>query len=168
MRQCIMNSSPLASCLVLLLTACTPRAPAPVTVERPTLCQLAAAREAYAGRTLTVEGYLLVSYHGSAIIDPRCGHGVGIKWSRADGPRLQPLTDIADRMRNLEPGPWLVRIRITGVMQQDEHEGFAGRPWQVRLDAAEVLSARQLPPEDETRFNRWREGPSAEPFRPSR
>lgn len=151
-----------AACLVICIMAATACAAPPP--ERPTLCQFAATREAYAGRTLTVEGYLLVSRDGSALTDPSCATGVGIAWRSEDDPRLRALNDVAHQMRTLEP--WMVRVRVTGVVEQAD--GPLGPFWQLRLAAADVLSAKRLPDQDRERFQRWLQGPSPAPFRPSR
>lgn len=148
--------------VALALVACSRQAP----VEWPTLCQLGEAREAYAGRTLTVEGYLLVSAHGSVVTDPRCGYGIGVTWTAGTSPQLRAFDALAGRMLALEP--WIARVRVTGVMRQDEHGEFAGRAWRLRLTAAEILSQRRLAPKDEDRYMSWLEGPSPAPFQSAR
>lgn len=154
--------SPLLPLIVTLaFTGCAsgPKAP-------PTLCQLAEAREAYAGQRLTVEGYLLVGGHGSTVSDPRCGYGVGIAWYRDEPPSMRAFAAVA---RRSQWEPMMVRVRVTGEMKREREPGPAGeRTWYLDLSAAEVLSARPLPDVDRERYLIWLEGPSPAPFRPSR
>ena len=132
----------------------------------PTLCQLAEAREQYADQIVTVEGYLIAGGHGNSISDPRCGNGVGLKWHRDDVPQLRNLDAMAARAKR---EPLMVRLKVSGQMQQDDTNNMAGvRAWRLALSEAQVLSVQPLPEEDAHRNLTWLEGPSPEPFRPSR
>lgn len=142
------------------LIACAPSDAA------PTLCELAEARERYADQTVTVEGYLIASGHGNSISDPRCGYGVGLTWHQEDVPRLRHLDAIANRAQR---EPLMVRLKVSGRMKQDDANNMLGvRAWRLALFEAEVLSAQRLSEADAHRYLTWLEGPSPEPFRPSR
>jgi hypothetical protein len=138
--------------------------PAP-PYENPTLCQLAEHREAYADRLVEVEGELLSSRHGSVVSDPRCGYGVGISWWESDVPRMQEFDRIA---RRADGEPIRARVRVQGVMRQDENVGMSGeRAWSLHLSQAHVLRAVRLSEDDWRRYLAWYDGPSSEPFRPT-
>lgn len=103
----------------------------------PTLCEVAANREAYAAQIITVEGLLHVSRHGSSIGDPACGQGIPIEWYETDG--LPELDAVADRAL---AQPIAVRIRVTGEMKRGEGSPLLNLPyWYLRLGSAEVLDA---------------------------
>ena len=104
----------------------------------PTLCELAQNREAYAGRTLTVEGRLLVSRHGSAIEDPRCDDGIRMEWFEGEAPGFRELNAVAEHAQTerLE-----VILRVTGVMMRAGRSELVNEPyWYLRLRTAQVLS----------------------------
>ena len=143
-----------------LLTAC-----ASAPMKNPTLCQLAENREAYAGRSLTVEGFLLVSRLGTVVSDPTCGLCIGISWND-NAPQMRAHNAAIDRSQ------WesmMARVRVTGeVKLGDGNSLIDGPAWELDLTVAEVLSARQLPEEDAIRYLDWLDGPSEGPFQPSR
>jgi hypothetical protein len=146
---------------VPLLASC-----APAPVGAPTLCQLAEAREDYVGQTVTVEGFLLVSDHGSVVTDPRCGYGMGITGEHGDLLRMKGLDAVA---KQLTEEPIMVRVRVTGEVRQDRAESMiGGKGWHLDLVAADVLSAERIAQKDAHRYLRWLEGPSPEPYRQSR
>lgn len=108
----------------------------------PSLCQIAATPHAFRGDTLTVEGVLLVSYHGSVIRDPACEAGVRIEW-RGRGGGLAKLDDVVERELGLPPVARTVRIRVTGELRRATTPDMLGlRGWVIDLHSAEVLSDR--------------------------
>ena len=120
---------------------------------------------AYVGQSLTFEGYVLVSSHGSYMKDPRCGRGVALSWSYHDR-RFGALNRVA---RPADSYLQMVRIRATGEMKQDGHLGQREpRGWSLQLSAVQILSVRSLREEDFERYMAWLEGPSAADFRASR
>jgi hypothetical protein len=128
------------------------------------LCQLAENREAYAGESVTIEGYLLASQHGTVVSDPQCGYGIGLSWFEDDLPRLKKLESAAHRAKD---GNVMARVRVTGEIKRDAIPGMAGeKAWRLDVAAADVLAERPLSPEDVERYLIWLEGPSSEPFRP--
>jgi hypothetical protein len=152
--------------LLLPLLACGLLTCGQTPDANPTLCQLAEAREKYARQTVTVEGYLLVSRHGSVLTDPSCGYGVGLTWYEDDAVRLKDVAAVASRFSR---EPLMVRVKASGQMQQDATPNMVGtRSWNLAPATAEVLSVHPLPEQDVERYLRWLEGPSPEPFRPSR
>ena len=107
--------------------------------KNPTLCELAAKRSAYAGRTLTVEGMLFITRHGSMVVDPGCDQGVPIEWYEDDG--LHELSEIAERA---QAKPRTIRVRVTGEMQRASRSQFLNEPyWYLRLRSAQVLGAER-------------------------
>jgi hypothetical protein len=132
----------------------------------PPLCELAEAREDHAGRTLTIEGYLLVGRHVSVVTEPRCGLGIAIVWFDDDAAAMPEFARVATESQE---GDVMARVRVTGRTVQERGPGFAGeRAWQLELSAAEVLNAQRIPDADRERYVRWLSGPSPEPFVPSR
>lgn len=152
-----------SSLLICVMASASCAAPLP---EQPTLCQLARAERDYVGRELAVEGYLLLSGHGNAIVDPTCrGAGVGI-YSPSDRPRLQPFNSFMRRIGFFEP--WVVRVRATGVMVRNESRGEYGARFGLRLNTAEVLDAWRVPEAEVERFGLWIQGSGPAPVRPRR
>lgn len=134
--------------------------------DRPTLCQLAAAQQNYVDRELTVEGYLTLSFHGNAIVEPTCrGAGVSISWDR-DRPQLRAFISFADQISTIDP--WVVRVRATGVLVRGEGRGEYAPRFSLQLDAAEVLDAWRVPEAEEERFGMWIQGSGPAPVRPNR
>lgn len=134
--------------------------------ERPTLCQVATAQQDYVGRELTVEGYLLLSFHGNAIVDPGCrGAGVDIRW-QSDRPQLRAFISFARQIGNIES--WVVRVHATGVLVRGEGRGEYAPRFSLRLDTAEVLDAWKVSEDQEGRFGMWMQGAGPPPVRPSR
>jgi len=132
----------------------------------PALCELAPNREEYAGQKVTVEGILLVSYHGSVVVEPRCDMGIGIEWFDDDLPWMREFDAIAERSQT---ETMMARVRATGIVKQKPHPDMTGgRPWYLDLTAAKVVEAYPIAKAHEGRFERWRSGLSPEPFRPSR
>jgi hypothetical protein len=138
----------------------------PALPERPTLCQLAEHRADYAGRVLTVEGFLLVSRHGSTVSDPRCGYGMAVAWRRGTTPGLSRLSAMAEQFET--EGPMVV-VRVTGEVKQDQFHSLGGEhPWFLDLSDARILRVQPLVEADRDRYLTWLEGPSPEPFQPGR
>lgn len=134
--------------------------------DRPTLCQLAEHRADYAGRVLTVEGYLLPSQHGTSVTDPRCGYGMGVTWNRGGTPGLNRLSGLIYRYRAEE---MMLMVQVTGEMRLDRSRSLGGEhPWILDLSDARILRTQPIAEADRDRYLTWLEGPSAEPFRPSR
>lgn len=149
----------------LVLVGCAERAPKQAAVEHPTLCQLTQAREAYAGRVLTVEGYFAVSMHGNSIVDPSCrGAGIDIRW-QSDQPQLQAFISFVRRIGEFEP--WVARVRATGVVVRNESGGEYAPSLSLRLNAADVLDAWKVPEAEQERFGMWIQGAGPPPVRPS-
>ena len=108
----------------------------------PSLCQLAETPHVFHGKTLTVEGVLLISRHGSAITDATCEAGVAIQW-RGNERRLAELNDVVERDLTLSGVPRTVRIRVTGEMKRATTPDWVGlRGWFLDLNSADVLSDR--------------------------
>jgi hypothetical protein len=143
--------------LVLTVGACVGAKP------NPSLCELAQNRDAYGGRTVTVDGVLMVSFHGAVIVDPQCGLGIGITWFAEDVPQMREFASAAKRAMGQN---MMVRAHVTGVVQK-EKRGSLGLPpaWTVRLTKADVLEARPVTDEEHKRFLDWLDGPHKEPFR---
>ena len=138
-----------------VLSAC-PLKPTPVA-----LCALADKPPDLDGRTVSTEGFLLVSQHGSAIMDPTCGRGVVVTWY--DTSQLKSLTEIVARYRR--EGVMLVKLRVIGTMEAKQYkEGPGGH---LTLTQAQVLAAESLPEADKDRFITWLDIPSSAPFRRS-
>lgn len=146
--------------LALALLGCVQSRP------NPTLCELTRNRDAYAGRAVTVEGVLLVSRHGSVLIDPQCGWGIGISWYEEDVPWMREFDAAVDRSFQQD---MIVRARVTGIVRREAH-GLFGLPpaWILRLAEADVLEARSVSKSEHERFLDWLEEPGQEPFRPIR
>jgi hypothetical protein len=109
---------------------------------KPTLCQLAANRSAYAGQTVTVEGLLLVGFHGSALEDPSCHTGVPIAWFESDG-----LTDLNTAAARARREPLKIKVRVTGKMQQAPPHDLVNEPyWELRVRAARVITSERSKP----------------------
>jgi hypothetical protein len=150
------------ACLIACVAAVSCAAPLP---GRPTLCQVATAQQDYVGRELTVEGYLLLSFHGNAIVDPGCrGAGVDIRW-QSDRPQLRAFIS-ARQIGSIES--WVVRVRATGVLVRGEEIGEYAPRFSLRLNTAEVLDAWKVPEAEEERFGMWMQGAGPPPVRPSR
>jgi hypothetical protein len=102
----------------------------------PTLCELAKNRSAYADQTVTVEGTLLVSRHGTNIEDESCDNGVSVNW-RDDSPGLREITNIIEGEvveRNS------MRVRMTGQMKLVESSGLVKGPvWQLQVTNGQLL-----------------------------
>lgn len=146
-----------ASVFILLPLAGCAVSPKP----NPTLCELAQNREAYAGVTVTVDGVLLASRHGALVVDPTCGMGIGLA-----GP---PMPDFEALLERSQLQTMMVRLRVRGVVKQRmDPDWVGGRPWQLDLTKVQILEALPIAKVDEARFLKWRNGPSKEPFRPSR
>jgi hypothetical protein len=133
--------------------------------DAPTLCQVAEHTYAYAGRTLSLEGLLYVSRHGSSLSDPRCGRGLSLSWN--DGVlALSEFDAVVDRSMW---EPLIVRVRVTGRIQREHERGWLGlRVWQFAIADAELLSVDPILDVDVDRYLSWFQGPSPEPFQPSR
>lgn len=132
----------------------------------PTLCELSANREAYAGRAVTVEGILFVAYHGSVIVDPRCGLGIGISWFEADLPWMREFDALTKRSGD---EPLMATVRVTGIIERGKDTDLVGgRPWYLDLAKADVLEAYPVSEGEWDRFLDWLGGPHKEPFRASR
>ena len=133
--------------------------------DPPNLCQVAERTYAYAGRTLSLEGFLRVSWHGSSLNDPGCGRGMAVSWSD-DVPAFRELDAVADR------AVWdtlMVKIRVTGqVRREQERERLGLRVWQLDIATAEVLSMEPIPASDGQRYSDWLDGLAADSFQPSR
>ena len=143
--------------LSIALVACGPRA-------NPALCDLAQHRQTYAGRTVTVEGVLIVSAHGSVVTDPQCGAGIGIRWFRQD-PSMRQLHSVA--MQSLAK-TMLVRVRLTGRIRLADRPSIINeRAWELDLIKAHVLEARAISDRDNDRFETWLDGPSKGSFQPT-
>ena len=118
--------------LALSLLACSS------TPQNPTLCELAADMDSFANRTVTVEGTLLVSKHGSAVTDASCGKGIAISWN-APNEALRELNDAVDRAQDL-PDRQLPKVRVTGQMRRVPRSPMLDEPyWELRLSSAQVL-----------------------------
>jgi hypothetical protein len=104
--------------------------------SNPTLCDLASNRSAFADQTVTVEGTLLVSKHGSTVEDASCDNGIPISW-RDDSPALREITEIAEG-GNVERHT--VKVRMTGQMKRVQGSGFLNEPfWQLRVTSGQLL-----------------------------
>lgn len=115
------------------LHACSASSPAQLS-----LCEVAANRPSYAGKTLTVEGSLLASKHGSAVVDLTCDKGIPIKWE-SDEPQLRELTAVGERSL---AEPMTVTIRVTGKMKRAPRSAMLNEPyWYLALNGAQVLKA---------------------------
>jgi hypothetical protein len=140
-----------------MLAGCTP-----ATAE-PSLCELSQTRENYAGRSLTIEGVLLASRHGHALIDPSCGRGIGIEWTAHDVPRMSEFNAAVER--SLEPGQdMMATARVTGTVTRSNRSSF-GMPtttWVLKLTDADVLESSGV---EQTKFLDWLNSPRDEPFR---
>jgi hypothetical protein len=113
------------------------------SVRELSLCDLRLNRdrEKFAGQMLSVTGELLVSKHGSAVIEPTCDGGVPITWHDDDVPRMRKFDAIAERLGGLEP--FVVTVRVTGEMKRAPR-GYIDEPyWYLDLTSAEVLGQRQ-------------------------
>jgi hypothetical protein len=134
--------------------------------DRPNLCQLAEHRADYAGRVLNVEGYFLASQHGSSVTDPRCGYGMGVTWGHVASPGLNRLTDLAYRYQGYEI---MILVQVTGEVRLDRSRSMGGEhPWILDLADARIVRTQPIADADRDRYLTWLEGPSPEPFRPSR
>ena len=121
--------------LRLLGLACALVGCSSATTEDPTLCELSVNRGAYAGRTVTVEGLLLVSRHGSLLEDVNCDGGIPIEWYEGDG--LHELDAAVGRDLNQPPR---TKVRVTGEMRRAARSAFLNEPyWYLRLQSADVL-----------------------------
>lgn len=146
--------------LALALIGCVPPKP------NPSLCELAHNREAYAGRAVTVEGVLLVSRHGSVVIDPQCGWGIGISWYDDDVPWIREFDAMVARSFEQD---MMVRARVTGIVRRETQGSFGLPPaWIIKLAKADVLEAYPVSEAEHERFLDWLDGPHDEPFRPKR
>lgn len=91
---------------------------------------------------------------------------MGLAVRATERPEVRELRSIVTRY--LEE-PVMARVRVTGEVEQDRRPNIAGvRSWHLNVAAAQVLSVRPLAPKDWDRYLTWLEGPSPEPFRPSR
>ncbi len=103
----------------------------------PTLCELAANRSAFAGRTITVEGTLLVSKHGNAVEDEACGKGIPVSWEGSDQ-NLRELSAVVAHRAPVQRGT--AKVRVTGQMRQVSKSAFLNEPyWELRLSSAQML-----------------------------
>ena len=129
---------PAGGIAVVLLSAA---ACAPTPNEMPTLCQLVAHRGAYAGRELTVEGYLHVSRHGSWIEDPACERGFAITWAD-DASDLSALNRAADEAAEaVFTGEPTRRVRLTGVVKWERSRELRNAiRWYLDVVNARVLN----------------------------
>ena len=124
--------TPLLCCLTLIaaLLGCSP------VSNNPTLCELASNRSAFADQTVTVEGTLLVSKHGTTVEDASCDNGIPISW-RANSPALREITEIAERgivERHT------VKVRMTGQMKLVQGSSFLNEPyWQLQVTSGQLL-----------------------------
>jgi hypothetical protein len=131
--------------------------------RNPPLCELAQNRDAYGGRTVTVTGVLMVSHHGSVIVDPQCGLGIGISWFEEDVPRMKEFDSVA--MRSMGQN-MAVTVHVTGIVQREKRGSFGLPPaWIIRLTKADVVEARPVTDDEHKRFLDWLDGPHKEPFR---
>ena len=145
---------------MLAIVGCAPSSP------DPTLCELAHDRDVYAGRAVTVEGLLLVSRHGSVLVDPGCGSGIGISWFEEDVPQMREFDALAERSFQQD---MMVKARVTGRVVRGTAGSFGLPPvWILRLAKAEVLEAYPVSQAEHERFLAWLDGPHKEPFRPTR
>ena len=123
--------------IVLMMCAC-----AQTSVPQPSLCELSVNRENYAGRELVVTGQLLVSKHGSAVIDPLCDKGIPIEWHDSDLPKMRAFDEIAERVQ-LEP--LSVKVRVSGLVKRAPRSEFYDEPyWFLDLTSAQILSQERL------------------------
>jgi hypothetical protein len=160
-RSCIFafvkRARPVLFGLTLTLIGCAQPAP------NPTICQLARNRDLYAGQTVTVEGLLLVSHHGSALIGSDCGEGIGLSWFAEDVPGMRDFDAAAARSLQRRT---LVRARVTGKVKREEHGQFGLPPaLTLSLASADVLEERPISELEHKRFLDWIGGPHHEPFK---
>lgn len=119
---------------------------APPGGAQPSLCEIAATPQAFRGRSLTAEGVLLVSRHGSMITDAACEAGVAIQWRGGQG-GLATLNDVVERELALPAVSRTVRLRVTGEMKQAATPDRTGAPgWFLDLRSADILSDRAAAP----------------------
>ena len=132
-----------------VLLACSLGGCVPSRVN-PSLCELTQKRETYAGRAVTVEGFLLVSHHGSAIVDPKCRGGIGVSWFEEDVPWMREFDAVAERS---QAEAMMARVRVTGIVKRRSKPDWVGlRPWYLDLAKAEVLRANPISDVDMDRF----------------
>ena len=118
----------------LNLVACSPNLPRAIE-----LCEIGDRREQFAGQKLIVEGELLVSKHGSAVVDSNCDIGLPISWRDEKG-EFESFSTIAMRMRG-EPGDWHTKVRVSGEMKRARRSEFLDEPyWYLNLESARVVS----------------------------
>jgi hypothetical protein len=104
--------------------------------SNPTLCELASSRGAFADQTVTVEGTLLVSKHGSTVEDASCDNGIPISW-RDNSPALREIAEIAERgvvERHT------IKVRMTGKMKLVQGSASRNKPyWQLQVTSGQLL-----------------------------
>jgi hypothetical protein len=104
--------------------------------SNPTLCELAADRSAFANQTVTVEGTLLVSRHGSTIEDAACDNGIAIDW-RGDNQGLREITEIVE---GEVVKRHTIKVRMTGQMKLVQRQAFINEPyWQLQVTSGQLL-----------------------------
>lgn len=122
----------LLGAVLLALTGC-----AAATTDEVTLCDLLTNRQNFDGKTVTVEASLLLSRHGSAILDRSCGGGLPVTW---DDSALH-LEDLGANAQQLIGKPVPLPVRVTGTLRRTTRTAsLSGDEWHFDLRDVQMFS----------------------------
>ena len=124
-------------------------------------------REHFNGRTVTIEGHVLVDTHGIHLLEPGCNREFNLDWQDST-PGGRELENLDGRLRAQKI---MVIVRATGEVR-DEPVHYANGSVnllglngpRIRLARVRILSRQSLSRQEWRRYREWLADPRGDPF----